>query len=150
MRATVLLLGGTGEARALAATLVGSRGCGVVSSLAGRVRDPGCPRARCASAGSAGRTGWRPGCATTVSPRSSTPRTPSPTMTAHAVDACAATGVPLLVLRRPGVAAEAGDDWHWVDSLAGPPRPCPSLGRRVFLTTGRRASPPSPSSTWGS
>ena len=56
-------------------------------------------------------------------------------MTAHAVDACAAAGVPLVVLRRPGWPAEP--DWMWADSLAAAAALLPSLGRRVFLTTGR-------------
>jgi precorrin-6A/cobalt-precorrin-6A reductase len=39
----VLILGGTGEARSLAAALVGRPGTSVVSSLAGRVRSPRLP-----------------------------------------------------------------------------------------------------------
>jgi precorrin-6A/cobalt-precorrin-6A reductase len=57
------------------------------------------------------------------------------TMTAHAVDACAAAGVPLVVLRRPGWPAEPG--WVWADSLPAAGALLPSLGKHVFLTTGR-------------
>ncbi|MDT4935610.1 MAG: precorrin-6A/cobalt-precorrin-6A reductase, partial [Pseudonocardiales bacterium] len=39
----VLILGGTGEARALAAELSGRPGVAVISSLAGRVSDPALP-----------------------------------------------------------------------------------------------------------
>ena len=56
-------------------------------------------------------------------------------MTAHAVAASAATGVPLVVLRRPGWAPQPG--WIWADSLADAAARLPALGERVFLTTGR-------------
>ena len=76
-RPLVLILGGTAEARALAAALVGA-GVRVVSSLAGRVRDPALPAGevrdrRFRRRGRAGRAG----CASTASTRSSTPRTRS-------------------------------------------------------------------------
>jgi precorrin-6A/cobalt-precorrin-6A reductase len=57
------------------------------------------------------------------------------TMTAHAVAACAATGVPLVVLRRPGWTPQPG--WIWAGSLADAADRLPALGERVFLTTGR-------------
>ena len=53
-------------------------------------------------------------------------------MTAHAVAACAATGVPLVVLRRPGWPPEPA--WVWADSLA---EAATLVAGRVFLTTGR-------------
>jgi precorrin-6A/cobalt-precorrin-6A reductase len=61
------------------------------------------------------------------------------TMTAHAVAACAATDVPLVVLRRPGWPPEPG--WVWADSLDAAAARLPSLGARVFLTTGRTSLP---------
>ncbi|WP_244876219.1 cobalt-precorrin-6A reductase [Winogradskya consettensis] len=60
------------------------------------------------------------------------------TMTSHAVAAAALTGVPLLVLRRPGFSAVSGDVWHRVPSLGAAASVLPSLGSRVFLTTGRQ------------
>jgi precorrin-6A/cobalt-precorrin-6A reductase len=61
------------------------------------------------------------------------------TMTAHAAAASARTGVPLLVLRRPGWTAQPGDRWHRVSSLADAAALVPRLGERVFLTTGRQS-----------
>ncbi|HEY8979954.1 MAG TPA: cobalt-precorrin-6A reductase [Streptomyces sp.] len=58
-------------------------------------------------------------------------------MTHNAVAAAAETGVPLVVLRRPGWEAGAGDRWYDVGSLAEAAALVPSLGRRVLLTTGR-------------
>jgi precorrin-6A/cobalt-precorrin-6A reductase len=56
-------------------------------------------------------------------------------MTAHAVEAAATAGVPLIVLRRPGWPPEPG--WVWAGSQAAAAALLPSLGKRVFLTTGR-------------
>jgi precorrin-6A/cobalt-precorrin-6A reductase len=131
----VLILGGTAEARALAAALVGA-GVHVVSSLAGRVRDPALPVGEVRIGGFGGVEGlaaWlrEHGVAAVVDathPFAST-------MTAHAVSASATAGVPLVVLRRPGWPPEPG--WVWAGSPAAAAALLPSLGKRVFLTTGR-------------
>ena len=59
------------------------------------------------------------------------------TITANAARAAAVTGVPSLVLRRPGWHPGPRDRWHLVDSLGEAAESLPGLGRRVFLTTGR-------------
>jgi precorrin-6A/cobalt-precorrin-6A reductase len=131
----VLILGGTAEARALAAALVDA-GVRVVSSLAGRVRDPALPVGEVRIGGFGGVEGlaaWlrEHGVAAVVDathPFAST-------MTAHAVSATAAAGVPLVVLRRPGWPPDP--DWTWADSLPAAAAALPTLGKRVFLTTGR-------------
>jgi precorrin-6A/cobalt-precorrin-6A reductase len=131
----VLILGGTAEARALAAALVDA-GVHVVSSLAGRVRDPALPVGEVRIGGFGGVEGlaaWlrEHGVAAVVDathPFAST-------MTAHAVEAAATAGVPLIVLRRPGWPPEPG--WVWAGSPAAAAALLPSLGKRVFLTTGR-------------
>jgi len=131
----VLILGGTAEARALAAALVGA-GVHVVSSLAGRVRNPALPVGEVRIGGFGGAEGlvaWlrEHGVAAVVDathPFAST-------MTAHAVSATAAVGVPLVVLRRPGWPPDP--DWTWADSLPAAAAALPTLGKRVFLTTGR-------------
>jgi precorrin-6A/cobalt-precorrin-6A reductase len=131
----VLILGGTAEARALAAVLVDA-GVHVVSSLAGRVRDPALPVGEVRIGGFGGVEGlaaWlrEHGVAAVVDathPFAST-------MTAHAVEAAATAGVPLIVLRRPGWPPEPG--WVWAGSPAAAAALLPSLGKRVFLTTGR-------------
>jgi precorrin-6A/cobalt-precorrin-6A reductase len=57
----------------------------------------------------------------------------------NAALAAAATGVPLLVLRRPGFTPVEGDRWLPVPSLAAAAELLPLRGERVFLTTGRQS-----------
>jgi precorrin-6A/cobalt-precorrin-6A reductase len=61
------------------------------------------------------------------------------TISASAVVAAEAVGVPLLALRRPGWSSQPGDDWRRTPSLAAAAALLPELGERVFLTTGRQA-----------
>jgi len=131
----VLILGGTAEARALARALVAA-GVPVVSSLAGRVRDPALPVGEVRIGGFGGASGlaaWVRAHQITAVVDATHPF--ASTMTAHAVDACAAAGVPLVVLRRPGWPPEPG--WVWADSVPHAAALLPSLGKRAFLTTGR-------------
>jgi precorrin-6A/cobalt-precorrin-6A reductase len=130
---TILILGGTGEARRLAALLPGR----VVSSLAGRVTDPRLPSGEVRVGGFGGIDGlveWLRANDITAVVDATHPF--ADTMTAHAVAATARVGVPLLVLRRPGWTPEPGDDWRWVDSVDEVAANLP--GERVFLTTGRQ------------
>ena len=55
-----------------------------------------------------------------------------------AVSACAAAGVPLLRLERPGWNERPGDLWHWVDDLDEAAAAVRERGERVLLTTGRQ------------
>jgi len=131
----VLILGGTAEARALARALVAA-GVPVVSSLAGRVRDPALPVGEVRIGGFGGASGlaaWVRAHQITAVVDATHPF--ASTMTAHAVDACAAVGVSLVVLRRPGWPPEPG--WVWAGSVPDAAALLPSLGERVFLTTGR-------------
>jgi precorrin-6A/cobalt-precorrin-6A reductase len=131
----VLILGGTAEARALASALVGA-GVPVVSSLAGRVRDPAWPAGEVRVGGFGGVDGLAAFLRERAVPAVVDATHPfAATMTAHAVAACAATGVPLVVLRRPGWPPQPG--WVRADSLADAAARLPALGERVFLTTGR-------------
>ena len=131
----VLILGGTAEARALAKALVDA-GVRVVSSLAGRVRDPALPVGEVrvgGFGGAAGLAAWVRDHDVAAVVDATHPF--ASTMTAHAVDACAATGVELVVLRRPGWPPEP--DWVWAGSVPAAAALLPSLGKRAFLTTGR-------------
>jgi precorrin-6A/cobalt-precorrin-6A reductase len=136
-RMRVLLLGGTGEARRLAARLTPEHD--VISSLAGRVAAPALPAGRTRVGGFGGTDGLAAWLATERIDAVVDATHPfAAEITAAAVTATARTGVPLLVLRRPGWTEAPGDDWRRVPSLAAAAEP---PGERVFLTTGRDGLP---------
>ncbi|MFI9592617.1 cobalt-precorrin-6A reductase [Nonomuraea sp. NPDC052265] len=153
----VLILGGTAEARALAAELAADPGLRVVSSLAGRVSNPRLPVGEVREGGFGGARGladWLVKERVELVVDATHPF--AERMTASGVAACAAAGVPLLVLRRPGWREGPGDAWLRVGSLQRAAELLATGGRRttagrtgvrgpepvrVFLTTGRRSLP---------
>lgn len=129
---TVLLLGGTGEARKLAAELTGH----VISSLAGRVRSPVLPAGEVRIGGFGGVQGFRTWLLD--NPVQAVVDATHPfasVMTATAAAVTTELGIPFVVLRRPGWQETSGDTWHWVDTIAEAAGKLPA--KRVFLTTGR-------------
>jgi len=136
----VLVLGGTSEARELAAALAEHPRFAAVSSLAGRVRDPRVPEGEVRIGGFGGPEGlaaWLRERGTDVLVDATHPF--AQRMTNSAVEAARAAGVRLLVLRRPGWTEEEGDDWRWVPSLPAAADALRDMGpRRVLLTTGRQ------------
>jgi precorrin-6A/cobalt-precorrin-6A reductase len=134
----VLILGGTGEARRLAAELVGDPRLSVVSSLAGRVRAPVPPPGEVRVGGFGGVAGLLDFLrAERITAVIDATHPFAAAMSASAAAATAQLGIPLLVLRRPGWSPSDGDNWHWVPTLTAAASALPGLGRRVFLTTGR-------------
>ncbi|MBB5959363.1 precorrin-6A/cobalt-precorrin-6A reductase [Saccharothrix tamanrassetensis] len=132
---TVLVLGGTGEARELAGRAV--PGLRVVSSLAGRVTSPRLPEGEVrigGFGGVAGLVGYLR--AERVDAVVDATHPFADRITANALAATAEAGVPFLVLRRPGWTEQDGDRWTWVDSIA---EAADAVGgRRAFVTTGRQ------------
>ena len=134
---TVLLLGGTGEARDLAAALHPE--VPVVSSLAGRVSRPRLPVGPVRLGGFGGVEGLQDWLrAHDVRAVVDATHPFAERIGEHAAAACAASDVPLLRLARPGWTARPGDRWHRVASLDEAAALVPRLGRRAFLTTGRQ------------
>ncbi|MER7055560.1 cobalt-precorrin-6A reductase [Streptomyces sp. NPDC000351] len=134
----VLILGGTAEARRLAADLAARPGVRVTTSLAGRVTRPGSLAGEVRTGGFGGPeglAGWLREQHVDALVDATHPF--AATITANAVDAAAATGTPAVLLRRPGWQAGPGDRWYPADSLTEAADRLPGLGRRVFLTTGR-------------
>lgn len=134
----VLILGGTTEARRLAAGLAARPGVRVTTSLAGRVARPGALEGDVRIGGFGGAQGladWLREQRADAVVDATHPFAAS--ITANAAQAARATGLPLVVLRRPGWRPVPGDRWHPVPSLAAAADALPGLGRRVFLTTGR-------------
>lgn len=134
----VLILGGTTEARELAADLSARPGVRVTTSLAGRVARPAALPGEVRTGGFGGAEGlaaWIRDRGVNAVVDATHPF--AATITANAVRAAGLTGVPAVVLRRPGWQPGPGDRWHSVDSQAEAAALLPSLGRRAFLTTGR-------------
>jgi precorrin-6A/cobalt-precorrin-6A reductase len=133
----ILILGGTGEARELAAGLTAA-GTSVVSSLAGRVRQPRLPAGEVrigGFGGAAGLAGYLRAEAITGIVDATHPFASA--ISANAAEAAAEAGLPLLVLRRPPWPADPC--WQTVPDIAAAAaavRRWP--GESVFLTTGRR------------
>lgn len=135
---TVLVLGGTSEARACAADLV-SHGIDVVSSLAGRVAEPQLPEGRVRIGGFGGADGmrqWLTGNAVRAVIDATHPF--AERIGSSAVTATSMADVPLLRLERRGWQEEPGEQWHWVDSLTQAAAALPQLGAHAFITTGRQ------------
>lgn len=130
----VLLLGGTGEARALAARL--HPGVDVISSLAGRVPDPALPAGPVRIGGFGGAEGlrrWLQDNGIEAVVDATHPY--AATITATAAQVCREQGLAHLVLARPGwptghasVVPSDLEAAHHIDQLGF---------QRVFLTTGR-------------
>ncbi|MGP3950083.1 cobalt-precorrin-6A reductase [Streptomyces sp. 7N604] len=139
----VLILGGTTEARRLAAELAARRPAPrVTTSLAGRVAAPRKPAGEVRVGGFGGPEAlarWIEEHAVGAVVDATHPFAEG--ISAGAARAAAATGVPLVALRRPGWEAGPGDRWHPADSLEGAAALLPGIagpGGRVFLTTGRQ------------
>lgn len=137
MSGQVLVLGGTGEARRLAAALVAD-GVAVLSSLAGRVAEPVLPAGDVRIGGFGGAEGLAAWLAE-HRPRAVVDSTHpfAARITASAATAAARHGTPLLRLQRPGWTPGDKDTWRFVDSLTAAADAVAGC-RSVFLTTGRR------------
>ena len=138
----LLILGGTTEATALARAAVARFGerLQVTTSLAGRL-----PRSAWDEA-TAGRLriggfGGVDGLADYLAGASidaviDATHPFAATISAHAVEACAARGIPLLRLVRPPWEKKPGDRWIEVADMAAAAALVPTIATRVFLATG--------------
>ncbi|TQC42809.1 cobalt-precorrin-6A reductase [Rhodococcus sp. WS4] len=137
--ARILILGGTGEARSLAAVLAEVPGVETVSSLAGRVRDPRMPVGDVRVGGFGGVDGladWLREHRADAIVDATHPFAAQ--ITRNAADAADRCGVPVVVLRRPEWSPRPGDNWVGAADLAAAAELLPGLGTRVFLTIGRQ------------
>jgi len=134
----ILILGGTAEARELAAAL-DADGVAVTSSLAGRVANPRLPPGAVRVGGFGGPEAlarWLAEHEVAAVVDATHPF--AERISASAARAAPAAGVPLLRLERPSWSERAGDRWTWVNDLDEAAAAVPRLGRRVLLTTGRQ------------
>ena len=136
---TIVILGGTAEARQLASILVAD-GLDVVSSLAGRVRRPNLPPGRVRIGGFGGVDGLAE--YLQLQPAAALVDATHPfaaTISENAVQAASRTGTPLIRLERPGWTDHPrASSWIWVRDAAAA-RAVADSARRPFLTTGRQS-----------
>ena len=137
--ANVLILGGTAEARALAAALVAAD-VPVTSSLAGRVSRPRLPVGDVRIGGFGGVEGlvrYLREHAITHIVDATHPFAVG--MRRHAVDAAQRTQVPAVRLARPGWHQHPNARaWYWADDYRHARTIAEQLGQRPFLTSGRQ------------
>ncbi|MCD9141097.1 cobalt-precorrin-6A reductase [Streptomyces albireticuli] len=134
----ILILGGTTEARQLAAELAEDPALRVTTSLAGRVARPRLPAGQVRIGGFGGPEGmarWLREQQVDALIDATHPF--AGTISFNAAQAAASVHVPLLALRRAGWVPGPGDRWHQVSTLTEAADALPALGERVFLTTGR-------------
>lgn len=133
-----LILGGTGEARALAKKLVDA-GWHVTSSLAGRVSEPRLPVGQVRIGGFGGPPGlakWLLEDATEVVIDATHPF--AERISASAAEAARATGLPLVALHRPPWEPVRGDEWYRVPDMAAAAELAKTRFAAPFLTVGRQ------------
>ncbi len=143
MTGTVLILGGTADAVALARLLEACAPGRALSSLAGRTSSPRLLPGRTRVGGFGGAGGLAD--YLTIEAISAVVDATHPfaaRMSRNAVDACARANVPLLALVRPAWAPLAGDRWSRVPDVAAAASRAAELGRRIFVTIGSRELAP--------
>jgi precorrin-6A/cobalt-precorrin-6A reductase len=135
----ILILGGTIEARDLAARLAARHDLAVTLSLAGRTAVPAAQPVPVRIGGFGGPVGLTAYLAAErIDLLIDATHPYAATMAAHAAEAASRASVPLLALRRPPWTAIDGDRWASVGTIADAVRALGPLPRRVFLSIGRK------------
>ncbi|NEI72668.1 cobalt-precorrin-6A reductase [Rhizobium lusitanum] len=138
-KARILILGGTTEARALAATLAPRADLDVVLSLAGRTADPAAQPVPIRSGGFGGAEGlarYLRDEAIDLVVDATHPF--AARISANAARATAECDVAAFALRRPAWVPVEGDDWLPVHSVSQAVTALGNAPLRVFLATGRQ------------
>jgi precorrin-6A/cobalt-precorrin-6A reductase len=135
----ILILGGTGDAAELAAKLSLVNGVEVITSLAGRTRQPSIPIGIVRVGGFGGADGLVAylrehqidGLVDATHPFAAQ-------ISWNAAVAAKAANIPHLMLVRPAWDKVAGDDWIEVETIAAAAHAIPDRATRIFLTIGRQ------------
>lgn len=135
----ILILGGTAEARALAALAVAEFGQAVTTSLAGVTKRPAEVPGRVRTGGFGGAEGLARHLAEhKVAALVDATHPFAAQISAHAADAAAAVGVPRVALVRPPWPRQPGDRWIEVDDFDAARLALDGRPANVFLAIGRK------------
>jgi len=135
----VLILGGTGDATELVVKAADIPEVEVITSLAGRTRQPIVPFGNTRIGGFGGLTGLITYLqAQPIDVLIDATHPFAAQISLNAAAAAAKVGIPHLMLIRPAWKPVAGDDWIDVDSNAAAAKVLPELAQRIFLTIGRQ------------
>ncbi|WP_190240761.1 cobalt-precorrin-6A reductase [Nostoc sp. 'Peltigera membranacea cyanobiont' 210A] len=135
----VLILGGTGDAAELAAKVTTIQGLEVITSLAGRTREPSVPLGDLRVGGFGGVAGLASYLRVMQIDLLIDATHPFATQISfNAADAATEVGVPRLMLIRPPWEKESGDRWIEVDNVEVAATTLQNQAQRVFLTVGRQ------------
>jgi precorrin-6A/cobalt-precorrin-6A reductase len=133
----ILILGGTQEGFDLADRLAEMESVEIISSLAGRTREPRTPKGKVRSGGFGGAEGLaRYLSAERITHLINAAHPFAEQISANAVTAGEAAGVPLMRLLRPAWAARRDDRWVGARHAAEAAELCRREGGRIFLTVG--------------
>jgi precorrin-6A/cobalt-precorrin-6A reductase len=133
----ILLLGGTREAFQLAERLADVAGVEIVSSLAGRTKQPRVPKGHVRMGGFGGANGLaRYLRAEHITHLVNATHPFAARISANAVAAAETAGVPLMRLLRPAWTARPDDRWIAARDAAEAAELCRREGGRIFLTLG--------------
>ncbi|MDQ0138011.1 precorrin-6A/cobalt-precorrin-6A reductase [Neorhizobium galegae] len=139
MQRSILILGGTAEARALAGKLAGDPRFTVELSLAGRTRAPAeqpVPVRVGGFGGAEGLAAYLRQKGVSILIDATHPY--AARISRNAAEAAEISGIPLVALRRPAWLWQPGDRWIEVDSVADAVNALGEVPRKVFLTLGRQ------------
>lgn len=135
----LLILGGTGEALALAERAQRLPGLQAITALAGRTTRPTLPQGELRTGGFGGVRGLADYLEVASIDLVVDATHPfAAQISRHAAAACARTGRPLLMLVRLPWQRAHGDRWIEVDTVAAAATALPGMARRTFLTVGRQ------------
>jgi len=141
--ARILILGGTAQARALAARLAQRRDLAVTLSLAGRTANPAAQPVPVRIGGFGGADGLaRHLVEGRIDALIDATHPYAATMAANAASASRSAGVPLMALRRPPWSAVVGDRWIEAADVLAAVAALGGMPRRVFLALGRKELAP--------
>lgn len=135
----ILILGGTTEARQLAAKLAGRGDLDITLSLAGRTENPLAQPVPVRTGGFGGAQGladWLAGHKTDLLIDATHPY--AARISANGAEAARMAGVPIFALRRPGWELGDGDRWTLVEDGEQAVAALGETPRRVFLALGRQ------------